>query len=171
MKHLSWGGHRDVWAEAEWRQGVRLVLTGKNFWVGGGGLEEHAGSQSGWDSGSPQEMMATKSGKQPELRFSHRKNSGFSSKCDEKPLGFGRGSNTGWDLKWPHMLSWGGKECKKGQHGRRLSQNRQICRRSRKQCYVDGKILRDCGGQEVSIQRWIGYGIEKESSLTTKHLA
>lgn len=113
MKYLSWGGHRDMWAEAEWRQGVRLVLTGKNFWVGGGGLEEHAGSQSGWDSGSPQEMMATKSGKQPELRFSHRKNSGFYSKCDEKPLGFGRGSNTGWDLKWPHMLSWAEKECKR----------------------------------------------------------
>ena len=46
---------------------VRLLLTGKDYWVGGGinanlqggsGLEEHAGSPSGWDSGSPQEMMA-----------------------------------------------------------------------------------------------------------------
>lgn len=62
---------------------------------GGSGLEEHAGRQCGWDSGSPQETMATKSGKQPELRFSHRKSSGFYSKCDEKPLGFGHGSNTG----------------------------------------------------------------------------
>ena len=46
---------------------MRLLLTGKDYWVGGGinanlqggsGLEEHAGSPSGWDSGSPQEMMA-----------------------------------------------------------------------------------------------------------------
>ena len=127
MKNLSWGGHRVMWAEAEWREGMRLLLTGKDYWVGGGinanlqggsGLEEHAGSPSGWDSGSPQEMMATKSGKQAELRCSHRKNSGFYSKCDEKPLGFGRGKNTGWDLKWPHMLSWGEKECKKASRER-----------------------------------------------------
>lgn len=53
------------------KRGVRLLLTGKDYWVSGGinanlqggsGLEEHAGSPSGWDSGSPQEMMATKSG-------------------------------------------------------------------------------------------------------------
>lgn len=56
----------------------------------------------------------------------------------------------------------GRKECKRASMEGDNSQNCQICRWSRNQCYVDGKILRDRGGQEVSIQRWIEFGIEKK---------
>ena len=75
MKHLSWGHHSDVWAEAERREGVSPAPTGKDCSgkrkcrspnLQGGSefvaFEEQAGSRCGWGSWSPQETEAMKSG-------------------------------------------------------------------------------------------------------------